>query len=114
MPPSRPKIRELGEPIRESIMHRPVDRPGFAPPAGRPLGRERRIVARAELLATLGLVIGTAVAAIAVSAGMAEADLLAPTPRPDTGLITAAGVTTGLLTGIAGLTAFRRRATRQS
>ena len=53
-------------------MHNRFDS-GFAPPAGRPLGAERRTLAVAELIATVGLTLGTAIAAIVVTAGMARA-----------------------------------------
>jgi len=48
---------------------------GFAPPAGRPLGTEGRTLAVAELIATIGLTLGTAIAAIVVTAGIARADV---------------------------------------
>jgi hypothetical protein len=45
---------------------------GFAPPAERPLGHERRSVALAALIATIGLTLGTIVAATVVTAAMAQ------------------------------------------
>jgi len=48
---------------------------GFAAPAGRNLGTERRTLAFAELIATVGLTLCTAIAAIVVTAGMARADV---------------------------------------
>lgn len=50
-----------------------IDQAGFAPPAARTLGEERRTLALAELIATIGLFLGTAIAAIVVSAGIARA-----------------------------------------
>lgn len=48
---------------------------GFAPPAEHPLGRERRTVAFAELIATLALASSIIVAATAVTIGIARADV---------------------------------------
>jgi len=50
-------------------MRKHVENTGFTPPAG------RRIPAFAELIATVGLAIGTIVTAIVVSAGVARADV---------------------------------------
>ena len=50
-----------------------IDEAGFAPPAARALGEERRTLAFAELIATVGLTLGTAIAAIVVTAGIAHA-----------------------------------------
>ena len=55
-------------------MRPPNEDTGFAPPATRPLGRTRRTVAMAELLAGIGLAAGTIVAATAITAGIARAD----------------------------------------
>jgi hypothetical protein len=46
---------------------------GFRPPPQRALGNERCSVAIAELLATIALVLGTLLAATAVSVGIARA-----------------------------------------
>jgi len=53
-------------------MRQPLERTGFAPPPKRSLGRERRSVALAALLAAMGLALGTIVAATIVTAGMAH------------------------------------------
>jgi len=50
-----------------------IDEAGFAPPAARALGEERRTLAFAELIAGVGLILGTAIAAIVVTAGIAHA-----------------------------------------
>lgn len=60
-------------------MHRHFESTGFTPPAGRVLGRERRTVALAELLATIALALGTVIAVTAVSVGIARA--ATPMPR---------------------------------
>jgi len=52
-----------------------IDEAGFAPPATRALGEERRSLAFAELIATIGLTLGTAIVAIVVTAGIARADV---------------------------------------
>jgi hypothetical protein len=56
-------------------MRKTVDHAGFTPPAGRTLGRERRIVAVAELVASIGLALGTVIAATVVTVGIARADV---------------------------------------
>ncbi len=48
---------------------------GFSPPTNRALGSERRTMAAAELIASLGLAISTLVAATVVSIGIARADV---------------------------------------
>ncbi|HEY2755888.1 MAG TPA: hypothetical protein VGJ01_09105 [Pseudolabrys sp.] len=47
---------------------------GFTPPLTRRLGRERRTVALAELVASMGLAVATVIAATAVTVGIARAD----------------------------------------
>lgn len=51
-----------------------IEQTGFAPPAEHALGNERRTLALAELITTAALMLCTAVAAIAVTAGIAHAD----------------------------------------
>lgn len=58
-------------------MPRMIDGAGFTPPTGRALGRERRIVIVAELIATLALALCTLVAVTVVSVGMARANVIA-------------------------------------
>lgn len=55
-------------------MSKHIEKSGFTPPAGRALGCEHRSVARAELVATVALAVCTAIAATAVSVGIARAD----------------------------------------
>jgi hypothetical protein len=59
------------------VMRSPFQTPGFTPRTGRPLGRERRTAARAELVTTVALALCTLVAATAVSVGIARADVAA-------------------------------------
>ncbi|HVV62418.1 MAG TPA: hypothetical protein VHD14_11750 [Pseudolabrys sp.] len=47
---------------------------GFTPPTERPLGNERRTIVTAEIVAAVALAICTALAAIVVSIGIAEAN----------------------------------------
>ena len=54
-------------------MRKPVDTAGFQPPAQRALGRERRSVVLAEVVATVGLTLSTSIAATGLSVGMARA-----------------------------------------
>jgi len=56
-------------------MRKPIETTGFTPPSGRVLGRERRKVALAELVAILGLALSTIVAATVVSVGIARANV---------------------------------------
>jgi hypothetical protein len=56
-------------------MRRPFLNTGFAPPASRTLGRERRTVAVAELVASIGLAFCTVIAATAITVGIARADV---------------------------------------
>jgi hypothetical protein len=56
-------------------MRKRTENAGFAPPLTRKLGRERRTVACAELVATLGLALGTIIAATVVTVGIARADV---------------------------------------
>jgi hypothetical protein len=55
-------------------MRRTSAEPGFAPPNERPLGRERRGIALAELMATLGLTLAMIVALGVIGVGIARAD----------------------------------------
>lgn len=55
-------------------MPKHIDTTGFTPPTDRSLGRERRTVMLAELIASVGLALCTLVAATVVSVGIARAD----------------------------------------
>lgn len=52
-----------------------LENTGFAAPAHRALGRERRNATLAELVAIVGLTLSTIVAATVVSVGIARADV---------------------------------------
>lgn len=56
-------------------MRTPIEDTGFASPANRPLGTERRTVALAQLVAIAALAISTIVVATVVSAGIARANV---------------------------------------
>lgn len=56
-------------------MRTPIETTGFAPPAKRGLGEERRAVAVAELVASVALAVATVVVATVVTAGVARADV---------------------------------------
>ena len=77
---------------------------GFAPPAGRTLGTERRTLAVAELIATVGLTLGTAIAAVIVTAGFARADVGGDVIGNETGLFALALLLGLVFIGIGGLT----------
>lgn len=55
-------------------MSKHIEEPGFLPPTGRVLGRERHSATLAELVATLGLGVCTLIALMAVSVGIARAE----------------------------------------
>jgi Na+/pantothenate symporter len=82
-------------------------RAGFARPAGyRP--NRRRSAMLAQLIASLALVVSIAVAATAVSIGIARADALTPIKHYGTKLATASIVAV-VLVGMGGLTAIATR-----
>jgi hypothetical protein len=74
-----------------------LEKPGFAPSVNRVLGHERRLVARAELVATVALFIGTLVAVTAISVGIARAADPASTIIDNEGALFAIALVLGLL-----------------
>ena len=54
-------------------MRKPLDNTGFRAPTRHPLGRERRAVVLAELLATVALALSTMIAATVLTVGIARA-----------------------------------------
>lgn len=61
--------------MSKSFRSKSVENSGFGPPCGRTLGRERRTVMLAELIATIGLAVSTIVAATVLSVGIARASV---------------------------------------
>jgi len=59
--------------IARLAMRQPLETTGFRPPSRHPLGRERRTVLFAELVATVGLALSTIIAATVLSVGIARA-----------------------------------------
>jgi hypothetical protein len=57
-------------------MRQPDNNAGFRPPNRHPLGHERRTVALAELLATIGLALSTLIAATVLTVGIARASVV--------------------------------------
>jgi hypothetical protein len=57
-------------------MRRPEIETGFTPPTARPLGSERDTVALAQLMATIGIALGTVVAGTVVGIGIAHAGII--------------------------------------
>jgi uncharacterized membrane protein YphA (DoxX/SURF4 family) len=55
---------------------RDIENTGFAAPASRPIGHERRSVALAALIASAALAVSTIVAATVVSVGIARASVV--------------------------------------
>ena len=58
-------------------MSKHLENAGFAAPAGRALGQERRTATLATLVASVGIAICTLIAATVVSVGIARADSVA-------------------------------------
>lgn len=87
-------------------MRKPILSAGFKPPPDRTLGNQRRTVAFAELVASLGLVISTLVAATVVSIGIARADVIDNVIDNEGSLFVAALVLGVLFIGMGGLTIF--------
>ncbi len=77
---------------------------GFSPPPDHALGKERRTVAFAELIASLGLALSTLVAATVVSIGIARADVVGDVIDNEGGLFVVALVLGILFIGMGGLT----------
>jgi hypothetical protein len=87
-------------------MRKPVHHAGFTAPSDRALGDERRSVAFAELIATVGLMLCTIVAAIVITTGIARADVGSGIIDSD-GTVFVVALLLGLcLIGIGGLTGF--------
>jgi hypothetical protein len=85
-------------------MNKHIEDTGFAAPADRTLGNERRTVALAELVAAAGLAFATLVAATVVSVGIARADVVGNVIDNE-GSLTAVSLILGLLfIGLGGLT----------
>jgi hypothetical protein len=85
-------------------MRQPIERTGFIPPAGRKLGRQRRIAAVAELVAGAALALGTIIAATVVTAGIAHADAATDIVGHEGSLFAVALVLGLLFIGMGGLT----------
>lgn len=86
-------------------MRRTSAEPGFAPPIERPLGSERRGIALAELMATLGLTLAMIVAIGVIGVGIARADVLGVIERHDGSVLRIAVVSALVVAGVGGLTA---------
>lgn len=76
---------------------------GFAPPASRTLGSERRMVALAELVAIVGLALSTIVAATVVSVGIAHAGVVDGVIGHEGSVFTAAFLLAIIFVAIGGL-----------
>jgi hypothetical protein len=88
-------------------MPKPIETNGFTHPADHALGRVRRTVALAQLLATVGLALSTIVAVTVVSIGVARASVAGNVIDNEGSVFTVAlvlGVV--LFIAMSGLTAF--------
>ena len=90
-------------------MRKPIDSTGFTAPAGRALGRERRTVALAELIAIVGLALSTIVAATVVSVGIARADVAGNVIDNEGSVFTVALLLGLIFIAMGGLTVLRCR-----
>jgi uncharacterized membrane protein YuzA (DUF378 family) len=89
-------------------MSKNIDDSGFTAPAGRALGRERRRVAVAELVATIALALCTLVAVTVVSVGIARADIVGNVVGHESSLFGVALVLGLLFIAVGGISAFPR------
>jgi len=87
-------------------MRNPIVSPGFKAPSGRPLGNERRSIALAELLTSIGLALSTIVAATVVSVGLARADVAGNVIDNEGGLFAVALLLGLIFICMGGLTVF--------
>ena len=87
-------------------MRNDIDSPGFTAPNGRELGRERRRVALAELVAIIGLALSTIVAATVVSVGIARANVVGNVIDNEGSVFTVALLLGLIFIAMGGLTAF--------
>lgn len=85
-------------------MRQPIETTGFVPPAGRKLGRQRRIAAVAELVTGIALALCTIVAATVVTAGIARADVIGDVVGHEGSLFAVALILGLLFIGMGGLT----------
>ncbi len=77
---------------------------GFSPPTDRALGSERRTMAAAELIASIGLAVSTLIAATVVSIGIARADVASNVIDNESGVFALALLLGLLFIGMGGLT----------
>lgn len=89
-------------------MNAPFDDNGFSP-RSRKLGRERRTVTLAALIATIGLALATLIAATVVSVGIARAGSITDVIENETGLFVLALAVGILFIAMDGLTMLLRR-----
>jgi hypothetical protein len=85
-------------------MRKPIQMTGFLPPAGRKLGRQRRITAVAALVTSIALALCTIVAATVVTAGIARADVIGDVVGHEGSLFAIALILGLLFIGMGGLT----------
>ncbi len=85
-------------------MRKHIHLSGFAAPAERALGSERRTVVFAELIATAALMLGTVVAAVVVTAGIARADVGSDVIGNEGGVFAIALLLGLIFIGLGGLT----------
>jgi hypothetical protein len=84
-------------------MRKPVVRAGFSAPARHPLGRERRTVMLAELVAGLALALSTMIAATVLTVGIARAGVIDGVVGHEGSLFSVALLIGVIVIGIGGL-----------
>ena len=87
-------------------MRRPKIETGFTPPTARPLGTERHAVALAELMATIGIALGTVIAGTVVGVGIAHAEIVRSLAPRDGSIFAVASIVLLIFGGMAIVTAF--------
>lgn len=85
-------------------MRKPIAEAGFSAPTDRTLGQERRTVAVAQLVTTIGLALCTIVATTVISAGIARANVASNVIDNEGGLFALALLLGLLFIGIGGFT----------
>jgi hypothetical protein len=84
-------------------MRKPIVRAGFRAPTQHPLGRERRTVMLAELIASLALAVSTFIAVTVLTVGIARAGVIDGMVGHQGSLFGVAGVLGLVFLGIGGL-----------
>ena len=83
-----------------------IENSGFAPPAHRLLGQERRTVALAQVIAVVALTLSTIIVATVVTVGIARADVVTSVVGHESSVFAIALLLGLLFVAMGGLTVF--------